>query len=67
MPYPYTQEDAAYWIAHCQKLDGVSAQQYGIYIDGIYAGNCGWEIKEGGRKAQNYRLGYWIGEAYRGQ
>jgi len=65
MPYPYTQEDAIWRIAHSQSLvDSLEKRQYGIYIDNQYAGNMGREQKLKGRESHNYHFGYRLGRPY---
>lgn len=68
-PYPYTVEDAKWFINHAQQWHESTEweKNYWIFINNQYAWNLWRKVKEWWRKAHNYHLGYWLGEPYRGK
>jgi [ribosomal protein S5]-alanine N-acetyltransferase len=69
MPFPYTLKDAQRWIEHSREVDkSILEQQYGIYINNIYAGNIWREQKSPhGRHKYDFLVGYRLGREYRGK
>jgi RimJ/RimL family protein N-acetyltransferase len=63
-PYPYTIEDAKWWIAHCSEP--AEPTNFAIVVDGEIAGGCGYEFGELER-AQSAEIGYWLSPAYWGK
>lgn len=63
-PHPYTRENAAQWIEHCQneKKNILLA----IEFKGEFVGGIGAHFKEDIHR-YNVELGYWVGEPYWGQ
>lgn len=59
IPYPYSEEEAQYWIS------GVAASEkvFGIEFRGELIGICGFTLDEDG----SAELGYWIGREYWGE
>jgi RimJ/RimL family protein N-acetyltransferase len=58
LPHPYTLADAQWWLVHTQEVAGSETEaNRGIYIDGVYAGNCGRTRRNTtGKHAHNYAL-----------
>lgn len=46
LPYPYTREDASWWINFTQKEEGRNGVFRAIVVDGKYVGNISVEKKE---------------------
>ncbi len=58
LPHPYTLADAHWWLSHTQETNNSDTEaNRGIYIDGIYAGNCGRTRRVAtGKHAHNYEI-----------
>ena len=46
LPYPYTKENATWWINFTQEADGKNGIYRAIIVDGQYVGNISAEKKE---------------------
>lgn len=62
-PYPYTQEDAEWWISTGSMNDGAITRV--IEYEGVMVGSIGLTPQIGWRN-HVVEIGYWIGEAYWG-
>jgi len=66
MPFPYTSEDADWWIEHSHSLSQKQKRrQYAIIIDNQYAGNIGRSNKQKWKRSHNFYFGYRLGRPYR--
>ena len=64
-PYPYTLDDAAEWLAHCQKWP-YSERCFAIEVEGHLAG--GAEVRIGGAASGHVaQISYWLGRDYWGR
>ena len=61
-PYPYTWQDAEWWIETGSKENGMIAKV--IEYRGEFAGSVGLKPQEGWRE-HLAEIGYWVGENYR--
>lgn len=66
MPYPYTEEDATWWLDMVRKSDEVTGLFRAISIDGKIVGNITVEQKSGVMSCDG-ELGYFILDEYKGQ
>lgn len=63
-PYPYTLEDAEWWIGTGSKQNDVIARV--IEYQGLFVGGVGITPQSGWREHLG-EVGYWLGEAYWGK
>lgn len=63
-PYPYTEEDAVWWIEVGSKESGAVTQV--IESDGVFVGTIGIMPLQGWR-SHVAEIGYWIGRPYWGK
>lgn len=63
-PYPYTVDDARWWIAHCGEA--AEPTNFAILVEGEIAGGCGYEFGEYER-SQSAEIGYWLSPPYWGK
>jgi ribosomal-protein-alanine N-acetyltransferase len=63
-PYPYTHEDAEWWIGTGSKQNGGIARV--IEYQGVFVGNIGIRPESGWREHLG-EIGYWLGEDYWGK
>ncbi|MGF1524996.1 MAG: GNAT family N-acetyltransferase [Leptolyngbyaceae cyanobacterium] len=63
-PFPYTQQDADWWIATGAAANNVVTKV--IQYDGEFVGSVGIGPQEGWKR-HVAEIGYWLGEAYWGQ
>ncbi len=62
LPYPYTIDDAYYWIDLSHKLfNEERALQYLIEIDNVVVGSVGMSIDQQNLRAE---IGYWVARDY---
>ena len=64
-PYPYTNQDAERWIAHCRAQQG-KPNDLAIEVDGELAGGIGCKAF-GDVLLHTREVGYWLGEPYWGR
>ncbi len=64
-PHPYTNADAAAWVAVCQAQEGPT-RTFAVEIDGHVAGGAGLEFRDGERTG-TAEVGYWLGSRYWGR
>lgn len=62
-PYPYTVDDAKWWIA---QNAGSDATNFAIVVNGEIVGGAGFAIGEL-EKSSSAEIGYWLGEPYWGR
>ena len=63
-PYPYTKEDAAWWIGIGSRHNGAITRV--IEYQGVFVGSVGITPQTGWREHLG-EIGYWLGEDYWGQ
>jgi len=63
-PYPYTLEDARWWISRCNESG--QPTNYAILVDGKIVGGCGYEVGQF-EWAHSAEIGYWLSPRYWGQ
>lgn len=63
-PYPYTMEDAVWWVNLMLKQDPFL--NFVIDVDGELAGGIGIELREDAYR-KTALIGYWLGESYWGR
>ncbi|HYE36464.1 GNAT family protein [Methylocaldum sp.] len=63
-PYPYTEKDAIWWIAHVAEMPAPTS--WAIEVDGRAVGGIGIELREG-IYAKSAEFGSWLGEPYWGR
>ena len=63
-PYPYTQQDAEWWIETGSKANGAITKV--IQTNGEFVGSVGIRPQLGWKK-HGAEIGYWLGEDYWGQ
>jgi ribosomal-protein-alanine N-acetyltransferase len=63
-PYPYTREDAEWWIATGSKRNGAITRV--IEYQGLFVGSVGITPQSGWRD-HLAEIGYWLGEEYWGK
>jgi RimJ/RimL family protein N-acetyltransferase len=63
-PYPYTIDDANWWIAHASAQSPPT--NFAIVVDGEAAGGIGF-IPQEDISRRSVEIGYWLGEAYWGR
>ena len=67
LPFPYTEADADWWIAHRLSHACERETQFGIRIaDGSLVGGIGI-VEELSSGAYRGEIGYWLGRVYRGR
>jgi len=63
-PYPYTLDDATWWINHANSE--VPMTSFAIVVDGEAAGGIGFMMQEDIFR-RSVEIGYWLGEAFWGR
>lgn len=63
-PYPYTLEDAQWWVATGASANGAVTKA--IELEGVLVGSVGITPDQGWKK-HSAEIGYWVGERYWGQ
>lgn len=63
-PYPYTIEDARWWIGHCSEP--AQPTNFAIVVQDEIAGGCGYEFGEFER-SHSAEIGYWLSPPYWGK
>ena len=64
-PHPYTDADAAAWVAVCQAQEGPT-RNLAVEVDQHLAGGAGLELR-GGERTGTAEVGYWLGTRYWGR
>lgn len=62
-PYPYTEEDAQYFINRARNYPKEKGVIYAIEYNGEAVGNVSVELKSGVYR-KTIEIGYWLGEPY---
>ena len=63
-PYPYTLNDANWWIAHASAE--IPTTNFAIVVDGEPAGGIGF-LLQGDVARRSVEIGFWLGEAHWGR
>lgn len=63
-PYPYTRNDAEWWISTGSKQNGTIARV--VEYQGLFVGSVGI-TPQGGWREHLAEIGYWVGEDYWGK
>lgn len=63
-PYPYTLEDAFWYINYCLSQDDKESMYYAIEVDNIAIGSISLILKSDETNNKYGELGYWISENY---
>lgn len=66
LPYPYTEQDAADYIAAMLSADETKTFAYAVTIDGQAVGSIG-AFRQSNIHSRTAELGYYLAEAYWGQ
>jgi RimJ/RimL family protein N-acetyltransferase len=63
-PYPYTLDDAKWWVEHAGSADPMT--DFAIVVDGEAVGGIGFMMQEDIFR-RSVEIGYWLGEAFWGR